>query len=125
MLARQGSRTAGFRSWMMRRRSPSRRPARAGRRGAAGRIGVVAAGGLVSQVLTRIRRPRRGSVTTNAVMAWRLGAGATRAEALHGVFVTGLLICLVAVASAFLVPAGRARDLARADVHGEPTRVGG
>jgi hypothetical protein len=60
-----------------------------------------------------------------AVMAWRLGAGASRAEALHGVFVTGLLICVIALASAFLVPAGRARELARAEVRGEPTRVGG
>jgi hypothetical protein len=34
-------------------------------------------------------------------------------------------MCLVALASAFLVPAGRARELARAEVRGEPTRVGG
>ena len=66
-----------------------------------------------------------GLAVMGAVMAWRLGAGASRAEALHGVFVTGLLICLIALASAFLVPAGRARDLARAEVRGEPTRVGG
>ena len=66
-----------------------------------------------------------GLAVMGAVMAWRLGAGATQAEALHGVFVTGLLICLIALASAFLVPAGRARDLARAEVRGEPTRVGG
>jgi EmrB/QacA subfamily drug resistance transporter len=66
-----------------------------------------------------------GLAVMGSVMAWRLGAGASRAEALHGVFVTGLLICVIALASAFLVPAGRARDLARADVRGEPTRVGG
>jgi MFS family permease len=66
-----------------------------------------------------------GLAVMGAVMAWRLGAGASRAEALHGVFVTGLLICLIALASAFLVPAGRARDLARAEMRGEPTRVGG
>jgi MFS family permease len=66
-----------------------------------------------------------GLAVMGAVMAWQLRAGATQADALHGVFVTGLLICLTAVASAFLVPGGRARDLARADVHGEPTRVGG
>lgn len=34
------------------------------------------------------------------------------ASALHGVFVVGLVICLAAFASAFLVPRGRARDLA-------------
>ena len=36
------------------------------------------------------------------------------AEALHGVFVVGFAICVAALASAFLVPAGRAQDLARA-----------
>jgi EmrB/QacA subfamily drug resistance transporter len=66
-----------------------------------------------------------GLAVMGAVMAWRFGAGASQAEAVHAVFVTGLLMCLVALASAFLVPAGRARDLARAEVRGEPTRVGG
>jgi EmrB/QacA subfamily drug resistance transporter len=66
-----------------------------------------------------------GLAVMGAVMAWRLAAGVGQAEALHGVFVTGLLICLVALASAFLVPAGRAQDLARAELRGEPTRVGG
>ena len=66
-----------------------------------------------------------GLAVMGAVMAWRLGAGASHAEALHGVFVTGLLICLAALASSFLVPPGRAQDLARADLRGEPTRVGG
>jgi hypothetical protein len=67
-----------------------------------------------------------GVAVMGAVMAWRLAAGATHAEALHGVFVTGLLICLAALASSFLVPAGRAQDLARKpDLRGEPTRVGG
>jgi EmrB/QacA subfamily drug resistance transporter len=59
------------------------------------------------------------------VMAWRLSAGLDAAEAIHGVFVSGLAICLAAVLSAFLVPAGRAGDLARAEPRGEPTRVGG
>jgi hypothetical protein len=59
------------------------------------------------------------------VMAWRLGLGLSRADALHGVFIAGFVVCLAAVASAFLVPAGRAQDLARADLPGEPTRVGG
>lgn len=36
------------------------------------------------------------------------------AHALHAVFVVGLVVCLGAVVSSFLVPAGRARDLARA-----------
>jgi hypothetical protein len=66
-----------------------------------------------------------GLSVMGTVMAWRLSVGLGPAEALHGVFVTGLLVCLVAVLSAFLVPAGRAQDLARADVRGEPTRVGG
>jgi EmrB/QacA subfamily drug resistance transporter len=66
-----------------------------------------------------------GLSVMGTVMAWRLSVGLGPAEALHGVFVTGLLVCLAAVLSAFLVPAGRAQDLARADVRGEPTRVGG
>jgi EmrB/QacA subfamily drug resistance transporter len=66
-----------------------------------------------------------GLALMGTVMAWRLGMGLTRAEALHGVFVTGLVVCVAALLSAFLVPAGRAQDLARADLRGEPTRVGG
>lgn len=37
------------------------------------------------------------------------------AQSLHVVFVVGLVVCLGALASAFLVPPGRARDLARAE----------
>jgi hypothetical protein len=37
------------------------------------------------------------------------------AHAVGAVFVVGLVICLAALASAFLVPAGQARDLAAAD----------
>jgi EmrB/QacA subfamily drug resistance transporter len=66
-----------------------------------------------------------GLSVMGTVMAWRLGTGLDQAEALHGVFVTGLLICLIALASAGLVPAGRAQTLARAETRGEPTRVGG
>jgi EmrB/QacA subfamily drug resistance transporter len=66
-----------------------------------------------------------GLSVMGTVLAWRLSTGLSRAEALHGVFVTGLMVCLAAVLSAFLVPAGRARDLARAELPGEPTRVGG
>ncbi len=66
-----------------------------------------------------------GLSVMGTVMAWRLSTGLSQAEALHGVFVTGLLICLIAVLSAGLIPAGRAQDLARAETRGEPTRVGG
>jgi MFS family permease len=66
-----------------------------------------------------------GLSVMGTVMAWRLSIGLSRADALHGVFVTGLVVCVAALASAFLVPAGRAQDLARADLRGEPTRVGG
>ena len=37
------------------------------------------------------------------------------AHALHAVFVVGLVVCLAALVSSLLVPAGRARDLARAE----------
>jgi len=37
------------------------------------------------------------------------------AQALHAVFVVGLVVCVLALASSFLVPSGRARDLARAE----------
>jgi hypothetical protein len=60
-----------------------------------------------------------------SVMAWRLSLGLAPAEALHGVFVTGLAVCLAALVSTVLVPPGRAQDLARGELHGEPTRVGG
>jgi hypothetical protein len=59
------------------------------------------------------------------VMADRLHSGAPMAQALHGVFVVGLVVCTIAVVSAFLVPAGRARDLAAARIPGTPTRAGG
>jgi EmrB/QacA subfamily drug resistance transporter len=60
-----------------------------------------------------------------AVMAQRLRGGLPMAEALHGVFVMGFIMCLGALLAAFLVPAGRAQDLARAEMRGEPTRAGG
>jgi EmrB/QacA subfamily drug resistance transporter len=66
-----------------------------------------------------------GLSVMGTVMAWRLSLGLGPTGALHGVFVTGLVVCLAAVVSTALVPAGRARDLARAEVRGEPTRVGG
>jgi MFS family permease len=60
-----------------------------------------------------------------AMMGDRLRAGATMAQALHGVFVVGLVVCTIAVVSAFLVPAGRARDLAAEGIPGTPTRAEG
>ena len=62
-----------------------------------------------------------GLSVMGAVMAQRLDAGRPMADALHGVFLVGFAVCVAAVVSTLLVPAGRARDLARA----EPTRVGG
>jgi EmrB/QacA subfamily drug resistance transporter len=66
-----------------------------------------------------------GVSVMGSVMAQRLQAGLPLVEALHGVFVVGLVVCVAALASAFLVPPGSARDLARADMRGEPTRAGG
>jgi EmrB/QacA subfamily drug resistance transporter len=66
-----------------------------------------------------------GLSVMGTVMAWRLSLGLGPAEALHGVFVTGLAVCLAALVSTVLVPPGRAQDLARGELHGEPTRVGG
>ena len=60
-----------------------------------------------------------------AVMSQRLHAGLPMVDALHGVFVVGSAVCIAALASAFMVPAGRAQDLARSEMRGEPTRVGG
>src|SRR5206468_1262414 len=54
-----------------------------------------------------------------------LAAAHALADALHGVFVTGLVVCGGALASSMLVPAGRAQDLARAEMRGEPTLAGG
>lgn len=53
-----------------------------------------------------------------AVMTQRLRAGLPMDAALHGAFVLGLGVCVVALAAAFLVPAGRAGDLARAETGG-------
>lgn len=66
-----------------------------------------------------------GVSVMGTVMAQRLAAGLPLVEALHGVFVTGLVVCAGALAAALLVPPGRAQDLARAEMRGEPTRVGG
>jgi len=57
-----------------------------------------------------------------AVMTRDLARGAPIADALHGVFVVGLTICTAALAAAFLVPPGRAQDLARVEARGEQMR---
>ncbi len=44
------------------------------------------------------------------------------AHAVGGVFVVGLVVALVALASAFLVPAGHARDLAVSQEPAAPSR---
>lgn len=66
-----------------------------------------------------------GISVMGTVMAQRLHAGSPLVEALHAVFVVGLTVSVVALASAFLVPRGSARELARAEVRGEPTHAGG
>jgi EmrB/QacA subfamily drug resistance transporter len=66
-----------------------------------------------------------GLSVMGAVMSQRLHAELPMAEALHDVFVVGFAVCVAALASSFLVPPGRAQDLARAEMRGEPTRVGG
>jgi EmrB/QacA subfamily drug resistance transporter len=66
-----------------------------------------------------------GIAVMGTVMAQRLHAGSPLVEALHGVFVVGLIVSVVALASALLVPPGSARDLARAEMRGEPTHAGG
>jgi EmrB/QacA subfamily drug resistance transporter len=78
----------------------------------------------VATSLTQFFRAVGGAIglsTMGAVMAQRLHAGGSPVEALHGVFMVGLVICFAAVAAAFLVPPGRAQELARA----EPRAAGG
>jgi predicted MFS family arabinose efflux permease len=78
----------------------------------------------IATSLTQFFRAVGGAIglsAMGAVMAQRLHRGLSPAEALHGVFVAGLVICLAAVVAAFLVPPGRARELARA----EPRAAGG
>jgi MFS family permease len=66
-----------------------------------------------------------GLSVMGTVMSQRLRAGLPVGEALHGVFVVGVVIGVAALAAAFLVPPGRAHDVARAEMRVEPTRVGG
>ena len=48
-----------------------------------------------------------GLAVMGAVMAWRLNAGVSQAEALHGVFVTGLVICVLDSALGPFIPGGK------------------
>src|SRR3989441_165028 len=78
--------------------------------------------------LTQFLRTIGGAVglsVMGAVMVRRLASGLPMAEALHGVFVVGFGVSVLALASAFLVPAGRAQGLARPGMREEPTRAGG
>jgi len=78
--------------------------------------------------LTQFLRTIGGAVglsVMGAVMIRRLAAGMPMADALHGVFLVGLGVSVLAFASGFLVPAGRARELARPEMREEPTRAGG
>jgi len=61
-----------------------------------------------------------GVAVMGTVMTHRLDAGLPLVSALHGVFVTGLIVSALALVAAFLVPGGRAQDLARAEMRGEP-----
>jgi EmrB/QacA subfamily drug resistance transporter len=78
----------------------------------------------IATSLTQFFRAVGGAIglsVMGAVMAQRLHTGSPMADALHGVFVVGLVVCMAAVAAAFLVPPGRAQELARA----EPRAAGG
>jgi hypothetical protein len=60
-----------------------------------------------------------------AVMTQRLREGLPLSSAIGGAFGVGLVVSLAAFAAAFLVPAGRARELARPDLPAEPSRAEG
>ena len=98
-------------------------------------IGIAAYGTWRTRHTDNLNTYLKGSRTTKwgtiglsvmgAVMAQRLAAKLPMAEALHGAFVVGAAVCVAALLSAFLVPGGRAQDLARREMQGEPTRAGG
>ena len=74
----------------------------------------------IATSLTQFFRAVGGAIglsVMGAVMAQRLHAGLSMVAALHGVFMVGLVVCVAALAAAFLVPPGRARELARAEPH--------
>jgi EmrB/QacA subfamily drug resistance transporter len=60
-----------------------------------------------------------GLSVMGTVMTQRLAEGLPLVSALHGAFGVGLVVSVAAFAAAFLVPAGRARDLARAEAPAE------
>jgi EmrB/QacA subfamily drug resistance transporter len=67
--------------------------------------------------LTQFFRTIGGTIGVSvmgAVMAHRLQSGSDTESALHGVFLVGLVVSLGALLSAFLVPPGRAQELAQA-----------
>ncbi|MBI4608387.1 MAG: MFS transporter [Candidatus Rokubacteria bacterium] len=74
---------------------------------------------LVSQPDLIVSPLTRGLLDTAILASVRLAL----ARALHDVFVVGLVVALVALASAFLVPTGRARDLAAAREPAPTSRV--
>jgi EmrB/QacA subfamily drug resistance transporter len=57
------------------------------------------------------------------VMTQRLKEGLALATALHGAFGVGLIVSVAALGAAFIVPPGRARDLARNELRPEPSRA--
>ncbi len=64
-----------------------------------------------------------GVSAMGAVMAQRLEAGLPLAAALHGVFVLGLAVSVLALVASLMVPGGRAQDLARVEApEGDPER---
>ncbi len=66
-----------------------------------------------------------GVSVMGAAMAHRLHAGSDIESALHSVFVVGLVVCVGALLSAFLVPAGSAQELARPEaVAPSPPKAG-
>jgi len=78
-------------------------------------LSASAGGALAGQVKELANHPdllvnplTRGTLASALVAPLRLAL----AQALHEVFVVGLVVSLAALGSAFLVPAGRARDLA-------------
>jgi predicted MFS family arabinose efflux permease len=77
--------------------------------------------------LTQFFRTIGGTVGVSvmgATMAHRLQSGHGMEGALHGVFVVGLVVCVGALGSAFLVPAGSARELARSEAAASPKASG-
>ena len=82
----------------------------------------------VATSLTQFFRSVGGAVgvaVMGAVKTQKLEAGVPLDGALHAVFVVGLVMCVLALLSTVLIPAGRARELAREELRGEPTRAGG